>query len=1230
MARSPLNREPVDDSGASDVTEAATQGGVAQQRLERIRKPGRRTPLDQGPDAPIHHLRDASDIWGHHGKAAGHRFKQGQRDPFRATREHHRVRPGVLGTHVRNRSEDGDAVGQPGCTDMTAHRLDHWPSEHPGGHGHAPFAQRRDGIDEQQGVLLRGQSGGKEEGWRRLRVRGRRGGDISFCVDPRVDHADSPRVDTVEAQALRESGRTDAERREDGRIQAGHVSGKAPTIRLLAVKMRDQGRVRPGCDDLRGQIKSQPRVHHLNDVVAVFGDQRQEKRRVKTRRKEVRQVPYACARGLRPRQPFIAGRLGHDEVAVDRLVGMDQQVEHGLIGPADPEMRDDVEHAQIVRPAARPPVVHGIHAPDDVSRGHVCWHLAVRVRIPERGMMAAVSEPRFQRFDARVIPTRFACGAAIDAIVVDPDADLTVLIGEAERSSADDVLFVRACDRGHDALTDILDVFGVRFATVPGLAAIAGVSSDDPFSFTFPRLDARRSHTAPWPAALAVRITDLLTVAPQLPPAPDPLVTLAECFTRVQAGIEWRLLPLTARPPAPRCRPDAAAPMVRGPLRGRLRTGLGAPSLGESHPAWVPLERMIGAGGRRRTVCRGTPPGDGEFHERTLCMVHRAPFPDAIRLFASEDGCGVHPLEAGPAAIELGYLHDTGLPGGVHLSVFHDPSSADDFIGLSDEVFPGCHRSRPLGWALEFPEGAGALEPGAPVDRVELRPRDGDWVAEPPAIDAQPGRSDPPILLHRDWAPDRIALYRALRAGRAELTIDPFGEAASDLRLLGYLLAESAPTHGALVVDGRGDVRVGPAGAPPMDGDGFLGYLDLPVGSSPVDPVTPDPGARVGRRQGLRIRMGAARRRLPRRRPRGTLIAAPWFSIGGGDNFLLALIRLLRERGEPVSAVLTFDRASSPVDNRAAFAPYLDRIVCLPEDRPAVPVGRAFGEVLREVNAKRVILCGAAQLYPHLPGIKAAFPWVTIIDQLFNDFGHIAANTRYSRSIDLTVCAYRRLRERLIAQGREPSRTALAYIGIDTDAFIPASDRERRAAKEALGLNPDREVWGYLGRISEEKCLSNLVHAVERIAGVHDAQILIQGDGPARSAIERMVDAGAYEVALRPFADDVSGALKALDVYVLPSRVEGIPLGVMEAMAAGVLTVATAVGGLPELIDPGVNGYLVAPQTPDGLALGLLAAARTPEWVRAEMAQAARMRVATQMSTRSMNLRYAELLGLDA
>lgn len=175
------------------------------------------------------------------------------------------------------------------------------------------------------------------------------------------------------------------------------------------------------------------------------------------------------------------------------------------------------------------------------------------------------------------------------------------------------------------------------------------------------------------------------------------------------------------------------------------------------------------------------------------------------------------------------------------------------------------------------------------------------------------------------------------------------------------------------------------------------------------------------------------------------------------------------------------------------------------------------------------------------------------------------------------------LREELAA-GLLPARAVHIPNALGRREILPLADRG------SLGLPPGPLVLA-LGQLSREKGHADLIDAWSTVhRGRPDATLALLGDGPLRGELEdRVARAGlGSSVLFLGFRHPAQPYLRAADLFVQASRTEGLPNSVLEAMAARRAVVATAVGGVPELVEDGTSGLLVPPGRPEALARALL------------------------------------------
>jgi glycosyltransferase involved in cell wall biosynthesis len=227
------------------------------------------------------------------------------------------------------------------------------------------------------------------------------------------------------------------------------------------------------------------------------------------------------------------------------------------------------------------------------------------------------------------------------------------------------------------------------------------------------------------------------------------------------------------------------------------------------------------------------------------------------------------------------------------------------------------------------------------------------------------------------------------------------------------------------------------------------------------------------------------------------------------------------------------------------------------------------------------------------------------------------------RKMDRVVCVSRGQAMKVDRAGVSPSRVTVIRNAIRPERFDHADPADRRVLEGMFPHAPQRIV-GSAGRLSPEKGFGVLVEAAAIVARSHPEVGFVHfGDGPLLETIRRRIGELGLEVKfiLAGFRTDMDRFLPHWDLSVLPSFTEGLPTVVLESYAAGVPVVATAVGGTPEAVADGVDGYLVPPGDRAALA-GRIVDVLKDDKKRVEMGRLGRERVRAEFTFDAQAIRF--------
>lgn len=349
---------------------------------------------------------------------------------------------------------------------------------------------------------------------------------------------------------------------------------------------------------------------------------------------------------------------------------------------------------------------------------------------------------------------------------------------------------------------------------------------------------------------------------------------------------------------------------------------------------------------------------------------------------------------------------------------------------------------------------------------------------------------------------------------------------------------------------------------------------------------------------------------------------------GGAENMVLSLAKGLRDRGH--DPIIATNRPGWMTDRAEAAA----LPVWIETQRRALEIPWVLG-LAWKLRRNRIDVFHSHEFSMNIFGGAAA--WLARVPQVATIHGR-----HYVADAPRRIRAHRGLLGRgvpLVAVSDDLREYLAGAFDLDRDALrlvhngiaLPGVDlagprnpgTSDRGVRDELGLSPNAPLLLCVGNLYPVKDHASLVRTLPELP---DATLAIAGRGEEEENLRRLARELGVEnrLQLLGLRDDVDALLDAADVFVQPSKSEGLPLAVLEAMAHGVPVVASNVGGIPEAIVDGDSGLLVPPNDSSRLAMALAGLLAEPERAR-QLGQRGRERVAAEFSVGAMVDRYIEL-----
>lgn len=324
----------------------------------------------------------------------------------------------------------------------------------------------------------------------------------------------------------------------------------------------------------------------------------------------------------------------------------------------------------------------------------------------------------------------------------------------------------------------------------------------------------------------------------------------------------------------------------------------------------------------------------------------------------------------------------------------------------------------------------------------------------------------------------------------------------------------------------------------------------------------------------------------------------PWLVIGGAERLLSTYAQHLSSKGWRIVVITTQSEPEGSARSNHWFTLFSNEIYQLDKTFPKSEWNDYVDYLLDSRCPCLMILAGSAYAYQRLSHIKNRIPSVQVIDFIFNEVGHTSMNFQFKPFIDKVACENESVADWLVRNNRwHKNDISIIESSVDTESVVPLP--KNLELLERLGISSNALIVGYSGRMSAEKGPDCLLKIAKYCRSFPDIHFIMTGSGPLASSIKHSISIqDLRNVTFLGHVPDISTVMKCYDVLALPSRIDGRPMIVLEALSMGIPVVASRVGGLPEIIDHGINGFLCENSDYFAFAQHLISLARDPEYLQ--------------------------------